>query len=133
MKKSTMFVKAHEIARQINEKVGNYMIAFKIALKQVWKIVKEGRKRMPQSTIDYTVYDLTHKPYTGPIYKCGVPDWILSQKFDHQELSAIWNYTYDEHINKETAKAVLIEFVTDFGKLFTWCPKSVFKGLTFNN
>ena len=34
---------------------------------------------------------------------------------------------------KETTKAVLIEFVTDFGKLFTWCPKSVFKGLAFNN
>ena len=133
MKKSIMFKKAHEIAKRINNKVENYAIAFSIALKQVWKMVKSGRKRIPESTIKYTVYDLTHQEYTGPTYKCGVPDWILNKNFDQQECLAIWNYTFNEKIAKETEKAVLVEFITDFGNLSTWCPKSVFKGLTFNN
>lgn len=133
MKKSTMFIKAHKIAKRINEKVGNYMIAFSIALKAVWKLIKEGRKRIPESTINYTTYDLTHKEYTGPRYICGVPDWILSENFDEADNRAVRSFAYDAKIKRETEKAVLIQFITDFGSLFTWCPKSVFKGTAFNN
>ncbi|WP_278390557.1 hypothetical protein [Lactobacillus acetotolerans] len=136
MKKSLMFKKTHVIAKQINSKVGNYSISFSIALKRVWKMVKDGRKRITKANISYIVYKLTtkpKKPYTGPKYIDGVPDWIISENFSEQEEQAIWNYTDNTRINRETEKAVLIQFNTAFGCLFTWCPKSVFKGLYFNN
>lgn len=87
----------------------------------------------PESTINYTTYDLTHKEYTGPRYICGVPDWILSENFDEADNRAVRSFAYDAKIKRETEKAVLIQFITDFGSLFTWCPKSVFKGTAFNN
>lgn len=36
MTNSEMFKKAHKIAREMAEAVGNYAIAFKVALKKVW-------------------------------------------------------------------------------------------------
>lgn len=135
MKKSLMFKKAHEIARSINGQVGNYSIAFKLALKRVWKMVKNGRKRFSESSITNSIYRLTHKPrkaYDGPIYTNGVPDWILENNLNQQERQAV-GLAYAVDVIKETTKAVLIQWVTDFGNITTWCPKSVFKGIKFNN
>ena len=43
-KKSEMFKKAHKMARGMVEAVGNYSIAFKLALKQVWALAKASEK-----------------------------------------------------------------------------------------
>lgn len=135
MKKSLMFKRAHEIARSINGQVGNYSIAFKLALKRVWKMVKNGRKRFSESSITNSIYRLTHKArknYNGPVYTNGVPDWILEKNLTQSERQGI-SFAYQTDIKAETAKAVLIQWVTDFGNITTWCPKSVFKGINFNN
>lgn len=50
---SAMFKKAHEIARKTCSLVGNYMIAFKLALKNLWllrKLMKIERKLHEQGT-----------------------------------------------------------------------------------
>lgn len=44
MEKSEMFKKAHKIARETVKVVGNYSIAFKLALKQVWALTKASEK-----------------------------------------------------------------------------------------
>lgn len=44
MTNSEMFKKAHKIAREMAEAVGNYAIAFKLALKQVWVVAKAEKK-----------------------------------------------------------------------------------------
>lgn len=41
-----MFKKAHKIAREMAEAVGNYAIAFKVALKKVWA-EKKGKRNRP--------------------------------------------------------------------------------------
>lgn len=46
MNNSEMFKKAHKIARETVEVVGNYSIAFKLALKQVWAVVKASEKEI---------------------------------------------------------------------------------------
>lgn len=46
MTSSEMFKRAHEIARKTVEVVGNYSIAFKLALKQVWAVVKASKKEI---------------------------------------------------------------------------------------
>lgn len=45
MNNSEMFKKAHKIARQTVAVVGNYSIAFKLALKQVWAVAKASEKK----------------------------------------------------------------------------------------
>lgn len=45
MTNSEMFKKAHQIARETVEVVGNYSIAFKLALKQVWAYAKAVEKK----------------------------------------------------------------------------------------
>ena len=56
MKKSEMFKKAHKIARETVEVVGNYSIAFKLALKNVWLAEKASEKEVDfyQTTIMLT-------------------------------------------------------------------------------
>lgn len=63
MKKSVMFIKAHQIAKNINVKVNNYSIAFSIALKKIWDLVKAGRKVITKATIKNASYALTHIDY----------------------------------------------------------------------
>lgn len=52
MSSKMMFVNAHKIAKMIVETVGDYMVAFKLALKQVWSDVKGGKKRYTQTTLN---------------------------------------------------------------------------------
>lgn len=46
MTNSEMFIKAHKIARETVKVVGNYSIAFKLALKQVWAVAKAEKKEI---------------------------------------------------------------------------------------
>ena len=46
MEKSEMFKKAHKIARETVDVVGDYSIAFKLALKNVWLAEKASEKEV---------------------------------------------------------------------------------------
>ncbi|MCQ2076373.1 MAG: hypothetical protein MJZ20_04965 [Bacteroidaceae bacterium] len=94
-------------------------------------MVKEGRKKMTASAFKNAVYTLTHKVYNGPkflwIGQQGVPEWLLYENLDIQERCAV-DGAYRMYAKRETEKAVLIEFDTEFGYITMWAPKSVVKG-----
>ena len=52
MNKSELFKKAHEIARNTVKLVGDYMVAFKIALKRVYEIIKSETQSMEQRLLN---------------------------------------------------------------------------------
>lgn len=131
MTKKQMMIAAHKLANKLVEKTDNYMIALKFALKQIWAMVKAGRKRMSESALKGAIYDLTHKPYNGPAFfwfgKMGIPEWLMAKNLNKSENQGA-HMAYSIYAKRETAKAVLINFTTDFGNITMWAPKSVVKG-----
>lgn len=131
MSTKSLMKQAHKLAKEIVEKVGDYMIALKLALKKIWAMVKAGRKRMSDSAFKSAVYELTHKQYNGPEFfwlgSKGLPLWLMEKNLDQTEL---WGaqLAYNMYAKRETEKAVLIVFETDFGNITMWAPKSVIKG-----
>lgn len=133
MSKKTLMKQAHKIAKKIVKEVGNYMVALKLALKKIWAMAKAGRKRMSDSAFKGTIYELTHKKreYNGPDFfwlgSKGIPVWLMEKNLDPTEL---WGaqLAYSIGIERETEKAALIVFETDFGNITMWAPKSVIKG-----
>lgn len=77
------------------------------------------------------VYELTHKQYDGPEFfwlgRQGVPVWLMEKSLDPTEL---WGaqLAYNIEVERETEKALLLCFETDFGNITMWAPKSVVKG-----
>lgn len=131
MTKKALMTAAHKLASKLVAKTGNYAIALKFALKQIWAMVKNGRKRMSESSFNHAVYELTHKPYNGPKFfwsgKQGVPEWLMKKNLSQAEYDGA-HQAYSVYASRETAKAVLVNFDTDFGKITMWAPKSVVKG-----
>lgn len=131
MTKKQMMIQAHKMAKKLIEKTDNYMIALKFALKQIWAMAKAGRKRMSESAFKGAIYDLTHKPYNGPAFfwfgKMGIPEWLMAKNLNQSENQGA-HLAYSVYASRETAKAVLVNFDTDFGKITMWAPKSVVKG-----
>ena len=131
MTKKQMMIQAHKMAKKLVAKTGNYMIALKFALKQIWAMVKAGRKRMSESAFKGAIYDLTHKPYNGPAFfwfgKMGIPEWLMAKNLNQAENQGA-HLAYSIHAKRETAKALLVEFETEFGNIDMWAPKSVVKG-----
>lgn len=131
MSTKSLMKQAHKLAKEIVEKVGDYMIALKLALKKIWAMVKAGRKRMSDSAFKSAVYELTHKQYNGPEFfwlgSKGLPLWLMEKNLDQTEL---WGaqLAYNMYAKRETEKAALIVFETDFGNITMWAPKSVIKG-----
>lgn len=131
MTKKQMMIQAHKLAKKLVAKTDNYMIALKFALKQIWAMSKAGRKRMSESAFNHAVYELTRKPYNGPQFfwsgKQGVPEWLMKKNLSQAEYDGA-HQAYSVYASRETAKAVLVNFDTDFGKITMWAPKSVVKG-----
>lgn len=133
MSKKQIMKQAHKIAKKIVKEVGNYMVALKLALKKIWAMAKAGRKRMSDSAFKGAVYELTHKKreYNGPEFfwlgSKGIPVWLMDNNLDQTEL---WGaqLAYNMYAERETEKAALIVFETDFGNIKMWAPKSVIKG-----
>lgn len=133
MSKKALMKQAHKIAKKIVKEVGNYMVALKLALKKIWAMAKAGRKRMSDSAFKGAIYELTHKKreYNGPDFfwlgSKGIPVWLMEKNLDPTEL---WGaqLAYSIGIERETEKAALIVFETDFGNITMWAPKSVIKG-----
>lgn len=131
MSNKQIMKQAHKLARKIVAKVGNYAIALKLALKKIWAMAKAGRKRMSESALNSAEYELTHKPYTGPKFfwlgSKGVPEWLMQKNLSQSELQGA-HLADSITVKRETAKAYLLEFSTDWGNIYMWSPKSVVKG-----
>lgn len=131
MSKKQIMKQAHKLAKEIVKEVGNYMVALKLALKKIWAMVKAGRKRMSDSAFKNALYELTHKQYNGPEFfwlgSKGIPVWLMEKNLDQAEMQGAM-LAYNMYAKRETEKAALIVFETDFGNITMWSPKSVIKG-----
>lgn len=126
MKKTTMFKNAHELAHEIVSEYGDYQIAFSFALKEVWRQVKlYDKKRFGAVAIFTATQRLTtpKRPKNDNID--GVPTWILRENLSQGELFAVENCGCGSTVRRETEKALLIAFDTNFGAVTVWVPKSV--------
>lgn len=82
MDNKEIFKKAHEIARSIVDVVGNYSIAFKFALKQVWAVVKASEK-----DINYEQMNVLSNCslFSEERRDCGIPESITCDEIDDVE------------------------------------------------
>ena len=127
MTKKHMMVAAHRIAQRIVKEVGNYSIALSLALKEVWRQVKTyNKKRFGWEAIYSAERRLcTPKQQSTNKNVGGVPEWIIRKNLTTEEAFAVINSYPQVTIKKETEKAVLVDFHTDWGHVSMWCPKSV--------
>lgn len=134
MKKSLMFKIAHSVARQIVAEVGDYQIAFKLALKDIWNGVKTAEKGFNEDELVDSLKEILHdtqvtEGQAKDGFTFGVPNWVIKKSFAgaHGDLRAsfIFNGTSSINVVRETEKAELINFTTDNGDIEVWCPKSV--------
>lgn len=139
MKKAHLMKKAHEIAKGIVNIVGDYTIALSMSLKEVWRLIKKyNKKRMGQDATQNAIIRLTttkEEKRVAQFVHGLIPYWIINKNLSNEEAFAVMNYTQscDVAISRETEKAVLFGFITDFGTVKMWCPKSVLnKGQLFN-
>ena len=56
-----------------------------------------------------------------------IPEWIIEKNLDDNQIYAIRAEGEDASLVRETEKAILVEWPTEFGKVSMWCPKSVLK------
>ena len=56
-----------------------------------------------------------------------VPAWIVTKSLDQDKLYAVRAEGVNPTIARETEKAVMLEWSTEFGHVSMWCPKSVLK------
>lgn len=116
---------AHKIAKEIVDECGDYQIALSFALKEVWRQVKTyDKKRFGDVAIMSAAFKLMTPKQDKNRNYFGVPDWILSENLNNEEYSAM-QYATSMSVERETLKAELVSFDTDFGNITTWVPKSV--------
>lgn len=120
-----MMKAANQIAKEIVHATGDYRIAMSFALKEVWRQVKlYNKKRFGDVAILTAAQRLTTKKVSKPANVYGVPFWFLSENLDQQELQAI-ELSNGVQVKRETTKAELLAFDTDFGTITLWTPKSI--------
>ena len=56
-----------------------------------------------------------------------VPAWIVEKNLDQDRFYAVRAEGVNPSLARETEKAVLLEWDTEFGKVSMWCPKSILK------
>ena len=126
MTKRNMMKTAHAIAQEIVDEVGDYQIALSIALKEVWRQVKlYDKKRFGDVAVLTAAQRLVtpKRDHNANVY--GVPAWIIVKNLRQDEADAVIGHTASISIVRETEKAQLIRFDTDFGGIEMWTPKSV--------
>ena len=129
MTKRNMMRYAHQIAKRIVEKVGDYQIALSLALKEVWRQIKlYNKKRFTKYSLQTAADRLTQPQMSGygkqaDVY--GVPAWIIRKNLNQSEAYAVMNETNSMSVVRETEKAQLVEFTTNHGNVTMWTPKSV--------
>lgn len=130
MSKHLIMKYAHQIARAIVHATENYAIALKMALKYVWYAVKTwNKKRFSKQNLVASIHYLTasKKQIEAKKYTDGIPNWILRKNLTQSEYEAVNCDGSAPSIVKETEKAIDFKFNTDFGVIYMWCPKSVYR------
>jgi len=129
MTKRNMMRYAHQLARKLVKDTENYQIALSLALKEIWRQVKlYNKKRFTKFSIA-TAYDRLVQPQVSgkgqqdDVY--GVPAWIIRKNLSQEESYAVLNECGGLEVVRETEKAQLVEFITSYGKITMWTPKSV--------
>lgn len=56
-----------------------------------------------------------------------IPEWIIEKNLDQNQIYAIRSESDGGSLLRETEKAVLVVWFTEYGKVELWCPKSVLK------
>lgn len=125
MTKKNMMKHAHQLAKMLVEKTGDYQIALSFALKEIWRQVKKyNKKRFTKYSIA-TAYDLHRDKFTAQADVFGVPAWIIEKNLSRDEAYAVLNEVRSMEVVRETAKAQLVKFNTNYGNVTMWTPKSV--------
>jgi len=129
MTKRNMMKYAHQLAKKLVERTKNYQIALSLALKEVWRQVKlYNKKRFTKYSLA-TAYDRLVQPQmTGKNKEAdvfGVPEWIIRKNLDVNEACAVINECDSMSVVRETEKAQLVKFSTNYGYVTMWTPKSV--------
>src|SRR5690625_3832718 len=96
--------RAIEMAKKME---GDWQARMKMALTHSWKVEKGQVEVKANNEI------------------VGFKDWFVNKNFDQNEAYAIRNEAYRFEITKETEKAYRFTIHTEYGKIFTWAPKSV--------
>lgn len=127
MTKRNMMRYAHELAKLLVAHTGDYQIALSFALKEVWRQVKlYDKKRFTKNSI-MSAYARLRQPRrnnnTQNVF--GVPAWLIRNNLTNAEAYAVLNECYSMKVVRETEKAQLVEFSTNYGKIKMWTPKSV--------
>lgn len=114
---------SHKVAKYLVAKTDDYMIALKFAMKYVWGMVRKGKTRIGQKTIERVVWTLSHPRVERNID--GIPMWIIEKNLSFEQQRAVRCGDPVTKVLKETEKAINVCFETDFGNIYMWCPKSV--------
>src|SRR5690625_3068838 len=127
MTKKNMMRYAHQLAKKLVKETENYQIALSFALKEIWRQVKlYDKKRFTKGSIA-TAYARLRQPRhdnsNDNVY--GVPTWIIRKNLDQNEQYAVINECEGMSVVRETEKAQLVEYTTNYGKITMWTPKSV--------
>lgn len=132
MTKRNMMRYAHQLAKLLVKQTGDYHIALSFALKEIWRQVKlYDRKRFTKYSIR-TAYDRIGNPnYRKMVNKkenehvFGVPAWVIKRNLTPDESYAVLNEANSMTTVRETEKAKLVKFDTNYGFIEVWTPKSV--------
>lgn len=126
MTKKQMMISAHAIAKQIVEFTENYQIALSLALKEVWRQVKlYNKKRFGVEAIWSAAARICRPVEKKDENVDGVPAWIIRKNLGQSEAYAVLNECNGSSVIRETEKAVLVSFDTNYGVVEMWSPKSV--------
>lgn len=129
MTKKNMMRYAHKLAKKLVKKTEDYQMALSLALKEIWRQVKlYDKKRFTKYSLE-TAYDritqpqMSFKEQTADVY--GVPAWIINKNLNNDEAYSVLNECENMNVVRETEKAKLVEFITSYGSIEMWTPKSV--------
>lgn len=103
-------------------------MTMKVLFKNAWKFAKDGAKQFGGSAKEYFAAALKKawklkREFENPASSLEIKQWFVNKNFFGEE-ARIADYSYDRQIERETAKAVLIKFVSDYGTMTKWVPKS---------
>lgn len=117
---------AHQLAKLLVSHTEDYKIALSFALKEVWRQVKlYDKKRFTKNSIMSAYARLRQPPHNNNQNVFGVPAWLIRKNLTNAEAYAVLNECDRMTVVRETEKAQLVEFSTNYGKVRMWTPKSV--------
>ena|SRR5699024_12130256 len=127
MTKRNMMRYAHQLAKLLVERTEDYPMALSIALKEIWRQVNlYDKKRFTKYSIA-TAYARLVQPEVesnnNDVH--GVPAWIIKKNLNNEQAYAVLNECEKMSVVRETEKAKLVKFNTQYGNIEMWTPKSV--------